>query len=47
MTKVELTLAAAEAERLLNENPSWSYKKIINKIKGMMNHGPKTKDRAN
>lgn len=33
MTSVEL---AAEAERLLIENPSWPYEKIINKVKEMM-----------
>ena len=32
MTSPELILAV-EAERLLNENPSWPYEKIINKIK--------------
>ena len=35
MTSPELILAA-EADRLLTENPSWSYEKIINKLKEMM-----------
>ena len=33
MTSLEL---AAEAEKLLNENPSWPYEKIINKVKEMI-----------
>lgn len=36
MTKLELTLAVIEAERLLTENPSWSYEKILNKVKEMI-----------
>lgn len=47
MNKLELTLAVIEAERLLKENPSWTYKKIINKVKEMIGHGAKTNDRAN
>lgn len=44
MSKLEL---AAQAEILLNENPSWPYEKVINKIKEMMDHGAKTNDTAN
>lgn len=47
MTKLKLTLATSEAARLLNENPSRSYKKVINKVKEMICYGPKTKDGAN
>lgn len=36
MTNPELLEKAAEAPKLLYENPSWSYEKIINKVKEML-----------
>lgn len=35
MTEIEIKTGTEEAARLLKENPSWSYKKILNKIKEM------------
>lgn len=47
MTEIEIKRGTEEAARLLRENPSWPYKKVINKVKEMINHGLKTKDRSN
>lgn len=47
MRQMEMIIAAAEAPKLLYRNPSWSYEKVINKVKEMMIHGPETKDKPN
>ena len=33
MTKIQIAIAVEAAARLLNENPSWTYKQAIDKAK--------------
>lgn len=47
MTKKQITTAVEEAARLLIENPSWTYEKIINKAREVMQDGIKSNDRTN
>ncbi|WP_312906821.1 hypothetical protein [Tissierella praeacuta] len=36
MTKKQITTAVEEAARLLRENPTWTYKKAIDKAKEIL-----------
>lgn len=36
MTEIQIAVAVEAAARLLNENPSWTYKQAINKAKELM-----------
>ena len=43
MTEIEIKRGTEEAARLLKENPSWPYKKIINKVKEMAHSDSKNR----
>lgn len=48
MTKKQITSAVEEVARLLRENPTWTYKKAIDKAKEMIsNEKVKTMEKAN